>query len=164
MKSTDKLLLGIVLGVVLLIVIVFSVMLLKPKPSFQSEDTPDGVAHNYLLALQQEDYDRAYSYLSTSLPGYPDNAEAFRQNVADYSWRFRLGQEVTLAIESAETLNSRAVVTVLETRFYQSGAFEGSQRISTFEIDLELDGNQWKIVDSDSYFAWCWDDEDGCRQ
>ena len=28
--------------------------------------------HNYLLALQEKDYDRAYRCLSTSLEGYPE--------------------------------------------------------------------------------------------
>jgi len=77
MKNTDKFLVGIVVGVVVLVATAFAVALLRPKPTYQLEDTPKGVAHNYLLALQQEDYKRAYGYLSPTIEGYPTSAEAF---------------------------------------------------------------------------------------
>jgi hypothetical protein len=71
MKSTDKFLIGIVVGIVLLVVAAFVITLARPEPTYQVEGTPESVAHNYLLALQKEDYQRAYGYLSPTLKGYP---------------------------------------------------------------------------------------------
>ena len=55
MKSPDKFLIGIIIAVVVLLAVVFGVILSRPAVEYQSEDTPAGVAHNYLLALQDED-------------------------------------------------------------------------------------------------------------
>lgn len=32
--------------------------------TYGAEDTPEGVVRNYVLALQQQDYDRAYTYIA----------------------------------------------------------------------------------------------------
>jgi hypothetical protein len=162
-RNIDKFLVAIVAGVVLLIGVTFAVVFLKPKPTYQAEDTPEGVAHNYLLALQNEDYERAYSYLSQTLPGYPADISEFTQSIENYSWYFRLGTDTTIAIDSAEIVDTRAVVMVRETRFYDHGLFESSTHFSTFEMELQKVNEQWRIVDSDNYFVRCWNYEDGCR-
>ena len=54
MKTTDKILIGIVAGIILLIIVALVVTLSRPEPTYQPEDTPEGIAHNYLLALQKE--------------------------------------------------------------------------------------------------------------
>ncbi len=104
MKSTDKVLIAIVAGIVLLIVVALVVTLTRPEPIYQAEDTPEGVAHNYLLALQKEEYERAYGYLSPTLEGYPASADRFVEDVEDNSWSFRLNTDTTLAIKSTTHL------------------------------------------------------------
>ena len=89
MKKTDKFLIGIVIGIVLLIAVAFAVALKKPDATYKAEDTPEGIAFNYLFALQQREYERAYGYLSPKIIGYPKNAEAFADDVREYSWNFR---------------------------------------------------------------------------
>jgi len=162
-KNTDKFLLAIVLGAVVLIGATFAVVFLKPEPTYLSDDSPEGVAHNYLLALQRENYGRAYRYLSNTLPGYPSDIEQFEESFENYSWRIRTDTDSSLAIDSSTLDGTRAVVTVRETRFYDRGLFESSQQFSTFDMVLHLEIGEWKIVSSKSYFAWCWDDENGCR-
>lgn len=66
MKGSDKTLALIVGGVVLLLIIAFGLVLLRPAPEYRDDVDPDGAAHNYLLALQRADYERAYSYISES--------------------------------------------------------------------------------------------------
>ena len=88
MKKTDKLLIGIVAGILLLVLVAFGVALTRPKPAYQAEDKPEGVAFNYLFALQQGDYERAYGYLSPTLKRYPQTVEKFRDQIHDYSWNF----------------------------------------------------------------------------
>ena len=163
MKSTDKFLVGIVAGIVLLIIVAFVVTLARPEPTYQAEDTPEGVAHNYLLALQQEDYERAYGYLSPTLEGYPVSAEEFARDVRDHSWSFRLDEDITLAVESSRVIGNRAVVDVRESRFYDGDLFDSSQSTTVFEMELQLEDGEWKIVHSNCYFAWCWMSDEGCR-
>ncbi|HLB50476.1 MAG TPA: hypothetical protein VJL59_25930 [Anaerolineales bacterium] len=164
MKSTDKFLIGIVGGVILLIVVAFAVAFLRPKPTYLPDDTPEGVAHNYLFALQQKDYARAYGYLSPTISGYPKSAEVFADDVNDYSWYFGEASN-TLQVESSSITGDRAVVLVRETVFYEGGLFNSSQYANTFEMTLRRDAKSgaWKIVESDSYWAWCWNNSDGCR-
>jgi len=69
MKKSDKILIWIVGGIVLLVIAAFAIALVKPKPTYMADESPDGVAFNYLFAVQQGDYDRAYGYVSPSIDG-----------------------------------------------------------------------------------------------
>lgn len=165
MKSTDKFLIGIVGGVIVLVAVAFVLVFLRPEPTYEPEDTPEGVAHNYLLALQQEEYARAYGYLSPALKNYPASTEIFAEDVDDFSWRFRELRDgsTTLAIGSSRVVGERTVVSVQETTFQGRGLFDNNRYTHTFEMKLQLENGAWRIVTSDSYWAACWEDDDGCR-
>jgi hypothetical protein len=164
MKSTDKFLIGLVSGIVLLVVVAFAVALLRPRPTYQPEDTPDGVVHNYLFALQEENYDRAYGYLSPTIKGYPDSTDAFIEDIHIYDFLYRSDESVTFEVESARVADDRAVVIVRETTFYGRGLFNNNEFTSSFDVILVRDAGSgaWKIISSDSYWVDCWNDEDGC--
>lgn len=163
MKDGDKFLVAIVMGVILLVGISVLVVVTRPEPAYQLDDTPEGVAHNYLLALQREEFARAHGYLSTQLPGYPSSASRFAEDVRDNSWVFRLGTDTSLAVEESRITGARAEVTVRESRFYAGGLFNSEQRMSTFTVQLHRQDGQWRITDADRYFVWCWSREEGCR-
>jgi len=164
MKKTDKILIGIVGGIILLVVVAFVVALAKPKPAYQAEDKPEGVAFNYLFALQQKDYERAYGYLSHNLKGYPKNVDAFVDDIHNRSWSFRRLDDSSTSVEvsSVEMTGSRADVHILETHFYEGDLFNSGTSTSTFVITLRPDANgNWKIVESNSYWNSCWDTPSG---
>lgn len=163
MKNTDKFLIGIVAGIVALVIAAFVVTLTRPEPTYQPEDTPKGVTHNYLLALQKEEYERAYGYLSPTLDGYPADVDEFIEAMADHSWRFRLDTDATLAVESDRVTGSRATVKVRESRFRGGGLMDSSQSVTQFDMELQLEEGVWKIVDADYYFASCWKSNEGCQ-
>lgn len=165
MKSPDKFLIGIIIGVVILLAVVFGVILTRSGEEYQAEDTPEGVAHNYLLAMQNEDYTRAYGYLSPNLKGYPESAIEFKRHVERDRWRFRTDSSISLAVESSFFVGdgSMAYVNVRETTFYSRDLFASSQRSMDFEIFLVLEDGQWKIMDSDFYFSSCWTNYPGCK-
>lgn len=164
MKSSDKFLIGIVAGILVLIVVAFIIILTRPEPTYQSEDTPEGIAHNYLLALQNEEYERAHSYLSPTLLHYPRTVEDFIHDVERNSWRFRSNLDTTLSVDSAKIIGNRAVVEVRESSFRGGDLFDTSQSLYNFEMDLQVEEGVWKIVSSDYYFAWCWTRGDGCSR
>jgi hypothetical protein len=165
MKGTDKFLLAIVAGVVVLVGAVLAVALLRPnEPSYQPDDTPEGVAHNYLLALQSEDYERAYSYLSPTLPGYPADAETFERNVHNSRWSFGYyDDDVSLAVDAATVSGDWAKIVVRKTEFYRGGLFDSGQHSTTFDMTLRREEGVWKVTDSDRYWASCWNSSQGCK-
>lgn len=165
MKDTDKFLIGIVAAVVILVVAVLAIALLRPNEmSYQPDDTPEEVANNYLLALHLEDYDRAYGYLSPTLPGYPDNLDAFERNVEGNRWSFGYrDDEVSLAVDVVDVSGDKAKIVVRRTTFSRGGLFDSGQYSSTFEMTLRLEEGTWKVTDSDRYWASCWEKQDGCK-
>jgi hypothetical protein len=73
----DRFLIGILIVIGFLVIL--SIGLFVSRQSSQDyglEDTPQGVIHNYVIALGRQDYTRAYGYLKeTNKPGF----ETFRQ-------------------------------------------------------------------------------------
>ena len=163
MKGNDRFLIGIVIGVLLLVIVSFVVVLRRPTPSYRPDDTPEGVVHNYLLALRQGEYERAYSYLSPDLVHYPANLAEFTDDVENQRWEFRLDEDVTLLVESAQINGSQATAVVQETTFYNSGLFNNNQFTRQFTVTLERSGNRWLIKQAESYILYCWTHKDGCQ-
>ena len=160
MKGTDKYLIGIVAGIILLVVVAFAVVLLRPKPEYRGDDSPEAVVHNYLLALRKGDYERAYDSLSSNLKNYPKDVETFMQDVDDRQWVFRQDSDVALNVESVKILGDTATVEVFESRFNNSGLFDSGQYENQFDMKLRLEDGSWKLFDGDSYWTSCWDKEE----
>ncbi|MBT3337181.1 MAG: hypothetical protein HN855_04175 [Anaerolineae bacterium] len=160
MKSSDKLLIGIVSGIIILVVVALVITMNRPEPTYMADDMPEGVVHNYLLALQKEEYLRAYGYLSPTVYNYPASTYIFELTVRGNSYRFRLERDIDVSVGDAAISGKFATVKVTESRFYGGDLFDSGQRISTFNMELQLEGDHWKIVDSYHYFASCWTDED----
>jgi len=61
----DRFLTGILIGIGLLVGIALVVFFTrKDTQTYISEDVPEGVVHNYVLAVLNKDYERAYGYLA----------------------------------------------------------------------------------------------------
>lgn len=166
MKKTDRVLIGIVGGIILLVVVAFVVALTRPEPEYQPEDTPGGVAFNYLFALQQKDYERAYGYLSPAVAGYPRDVDVFTDDLRDYSWQFSgaYDSSVSLEVDSVDVNGNRADVVIRETRFYEGDLFSSNQYTNTYTMTLRQEAHgDWKITDSDNYWLWCWNETEGCN-
>lgn len=165
MKTTDKLLTGIVVGVVLLVVVAFGVALLRPKPAYQLDDTPEGVTHNYLLALKQEDYARAYGYLSPDLRGYPTTYEDFLADIGDYTGRFGWNTSSSLTIVSTRLSGEVVLVTVRERTFSNGGLLNSSSYSTEFIVTVKraAASGDWRLINADAYWAECWTKNGGCQ-
>ncbi len=61
----DRFLLAILGGIGILVIAALGLFFARRgAQDYLPEDTPRGVVNNYLLALEQKDYERAYSYLA----------------------------------------------------------------------------------------------------
>lgn len=162
MKIKDRFLFSIVIGILLLVVVAFVVVLRRPAPVYQPEDSPEGIAHNYLLAIRQGDYDRAYGYLSPTLEGYPTSAAQFAADIEQQRWLFHLDEDVTLAVESTRINEQSATAVIHETTFYNNSPFGSNQYTNTFTISLVRNDEKWQIEKADSYWWECWQIKDRC--
>src|SRR5574340_1299559 len=102
MKGTDKFLIGIIAGIGLLVVIAVVVVLSKPEETYQNENTPESVVHDSLLALQKEDYAKAYSFISSSIPGYPRTEGKFVSDIDNFAWNLYAINNSSFSIDSRE--------------------------------------------------------------
>lgn len=166
MKQTDKFLAAIVLGILVLIVAAVIMVVRQPAPSYKEETSAENVAHNYLLAIQQEDYARAYGYLSPSLKGYPASLIEFTDNIRRYSYRFaRPSDSISIEIGSSRELASTTGVVEVEARrtfFFRAGLFGSNQYSLSFTIELQRENGPWKVRGGDFYFLTCWTESKGC--
>jgi len=165
MKGTDKFLIGIVAGIILLVVVVFLVVLLRPDPEYLDEDTPEGVVHNYLLALHKGEYEHAFIYLATNIKHSPKDLDEFVDDIdGNCSWRFRdLDRETSLKVVSADIRGERAEVHIKQTVFYGGGVFDSDLYESEFEMTLKQQNEAWKLINGDRYWCYCWNEIGGCR-
>jgi hypothetical protein len=76
----DRFLTGILIGIGLLIAAALVVFFTRQNQArYVSELTPDGVVHNYVLAILRKDYQKAYGYLAdlNNKPTFSQFREAF---------------------------------------------------------------------------------------
>ena len=61
----DRFLTGILIGIGLLVVVALAVFFTrKDTQTYVSDDTPEGVVHNYVVAVLNKEYEKAYDYLA----------------------------------------------------------------------------------------------------
>jgi len=154
MKQTDKILIGIVAGIVILVIAAFAITLTRPEETYQPEDTPEGVVHNYLLAFDNQDLERAYSYLSPDIPKYPRTLDEFIQDVEQNRWAFE--SNLAFSLETKSPSSNRAIVTVFANYFSGGGLFDISQNTTEFTISLKKVNGNWRIYAGERFFCWCW--------
>ena len=76
----DRFLTGILIGIGLLVVLALAVFFTREDTqTYVSDDTPEGVVHNYVVAVLNKDYEKAYGYLADleNQPTYDEFHESF---------------------------------------------------------------------------------------
>ena len=152
----DKFLTGIILGVGVLVVVALGVFFLRrEEESYMAEDTPDGVVHNYVLAIQQDDYDKAYSYLAEG-EGKPDKlafASSFSESYRGYP---ETGvQIVGYELIKMENGQEGAVVDLVIVQ--SPGGLFGELYDYKDTAVLVKQGGAWKLVQMPyAYWRWGW--------
>jgi hypothetical protein len=152
----DKFLLGIVVGVLLLAVLAVVLVLVGAGPEYMAEDTPVGVAHNYLVALNDGDYERALGYIANCVTGKPGAARSLGR-LADEDWNFNdLRQDVSLVVSKVYEGEMTATVIVEQTVFNNYGPLDSRSRHEEFSMRLQNIEGIWKLVEADNYWDSDW--------
>ena len=76
----DRFLTGILIGIGLLVVVALAVFFTRQDTqTYVSDETPEGVVHNYVVAVLNKDYKKAYSYLADldNKPTYEEFHDSF---------------------------------------------------------------------------------------
>ena len=143
----DKFLTGILIGVGVLVLLALVLFFTRQdKRDYLAEDAPEGVAHNYVLAVLNKDYEKAYEYLADLK--YKPTYEEFRQSFLNGM----VNPEGTgLDIGEATITGDEAVV---ELTLYYSYSDPFSSRYGSPDRALLVDQDgEWK-VSSMPYNFW----------
>lgn len=135
----DKFLTGILIGVGALIVLALVLFFTRQdQRDYLAEDTPEGVAHNYVLAVLNKDYEKAYGYLADLKykPTYKEFRQSFLNNIVN-------PEGIGLDIGEAAITGDEAVV---ELTLYYSYSDPFSSRYGSPDraVLVDQDGT-WKI-------------------
>ncbi len=144
----DRFLIGILIGIAVLIVAALVVFFTRQdQVSYSSEDTPDGVVHNYVLAVLNKDYDKAYGYLA-QLDHKPTSDE-FRQAFA--VGRLSPGN-TGIKVGAPEITGDTATVEV--SMLNTPGDLFSSGYNDMGSAQLVLQNGAWKISSMPAYNLW----------
>jgi len=149
LMKQDKFLLGILAGIGALAVIALVLFFTRQdRRDYLSEDTPEGVVHNYALAVLNKDYEKAYGYLADLK--YKPTYEEFRQSFLNGM----VNPDNTGVDVGRSTITGDEAWVDITIYYGYSDPF--SSRIGTPERALLVEQNgDWKIS-SMPYNFWDW--------
>lgn len=146
----DRFLTGILIGIAILVVIALAVFFMRnDTQTYISEAAPEGVVHNYVVAVLNKDFEKAYGYLADlkDKPTY----EEFRRSF--------LNGEVnpdSSAVDIGESEIVGEVATVeLELIYNSSDPFSTGYR-NTQSADLVKQDGAWKLTLMPQYNFWAY--------
>jgi hypothetical protein len=145
----DKFLIGILAFIGLLVVAALVLFFVRGQAEPVPDDTPEGVVYNYILALQEEDYETAYSYLADK---YKKPTLAAFESYFTTQYYDNLSA-YAVDIEETHISGARARVELVITRV-ATDPFSGEWS-ETGTVNLLQQGGQWKI-ESMPYQFWGW--------
>jgi hypothetical protein len=146
----DRFLTGILLGIAVLVLLALAVFFIRRDDLvYVDESTPQGVVQNYIVALQKQDYEKAYTYLADleNKPTYQQFRESFFNNYVS---------PTGVGVEILQTETSDDLATVgLSIIYNQRGLFESSSRyVETARLVRQA--GAWKIKQM-PYQLWAFD-------
>jgi len=144
----DRFLTGILIGIGVLILAALAVFFIRRDgQSYISEDAPEGVVHNYVVAVLNRDYEKAYEYLA-DLDHKPTFDEFRRPFVTGTLNPDSSGVDVG----ASEITGDDAYVDVAVI-YNPSDPFSTGYRDVQRAI-LVKQGGAWKISSMPTYYLW----------
>ncbi len=144
----DRFLTGILIGIAALVVVALVVFFLrKDSQSYIAEDTPEGVVHNYVLAVLNGDYKKAYGYLADleNKPTYEQFRDAFIKGMVNPN-------NSAVDVGKSEINNDTASVEI--AMIYNPGdPFSTGYRDVQRALLVKQNG-AWKLSSMPGYYFW----------
>jgi hypothetical protein len=144
----DRFLTGILVGIGLLVVVALAVFFTrKDSQTYVADDTPEGVVHNYVLAVLNKDYEKAYGYLAELKykPTYEDFRRAFLNGEVN-------PQNQAVDIGASDIVGDTATVE-LQLISNSGDPFSTGYR-NTQTADLVKQEGKWKLTLMPQYNFW----------
>ncbi|MBI3152114.1 MAG: hypothetical protein HYZ21_08280 [Chloroflexi bacterium] len=143
----DKFLTGILIGIGVLILLALGLFFTRQdKREYIADNVPEGVVHNYVLAILNKDYEKAYGYLADleRKPTYENFRSSFFNGMVNPN-------NTGVDVGESEINGDEAVVTL--TLLYSYGdPFSGSSESIDRALLVEQNG-EWKL-NSMPYNFW----------
>jgi hypothetical protein len=148
LMKQDRFLMGILVGIGILMVLALIVFFTrKDTQTYISEDAPEGVVHNYVVAVLNKDYEKAYSYLADldHKPTYEEFRDSFLKGMVNPSgYAVDIGQ--------SEIIGDNATVEIALI-YNSSDPFSSGYRDTSQRAILVKQNGLWKIS-SMPYNLW----------
>ena len=144
----DRFLTGILVGIAVLVVIALAVFFLRRgSQSYISEEMPEGVVHNYVLAVLNDDYEKAYGYIADldNKPTYEQFRDAFIKGVVNPN-------NSAVDIGNSEISDDTASVEVALI-YNPSDPFSTGYRDVQRALLVKQNG-VWKLSSMPGYYFW----------
>jgi len=135
----DRFLTGILIGIGVLILLALGLFITRQdKREYTADTTPESVVHNYVLAILNKDYEKAYGYLADldNKPTYEDFRQSFFNGAVNQN-------DAGVDVGTAEINKDEAVVTL--TLFYSYSDPFSSGYESTERALLLRQNGEWKL-------------------
>lgn len=144
----DRFLTGILIGIAVLVVVALAVFFIrKDSQSYISEATPEGAVHNYVLAVLNGDYRKAYGYLADleNKPTYEQFRDGFIRGTVNPN-------NSAMDIGASEVHDDTAFVEVALI-YNPSDPFSTGSRDVQRAILVKQNG-AWKLSSMPGYYFW----------
>lgn len=144
----DRFLVGILVGIAVLIVAALAVFFTRHQQvSYRAGQAPEDVVHNYVLAVMNKDFEKAYGYLADlkDKPTFEDFRQAFAVG------RLAPGQ-AGIKIGGADISGDGASVEVIMVYTPGDPFSSGSENVGAAQLLLQ--GGVWKISSMPTYNLW----------
>lgn len=144
----DRFLTGILIGIGVLVVAALAVFFTRSDAqTYVSENTPEGVTHNYVVAVLNKDYEKAYTYLAEldNKPTYEQFRDTFIKGAIN-------PDNAAVDIGRSEITGDTASVEVALI-YNPSDPFSTGYRDVQRAMLVMQDG-AWKLSSMPTYYFW----------
>jgi hypothetical protein len=144
----DRFLTGILIGILVLIIAALAVFVTRrDQQVYVPDDTPGGVVHNYVLAVLNKDYAKAYAYLADldNKPSLDQFRQAFTTGRLGGS---NAGVQVGKATISGESATVEVNMVYSSSDPFNQGYNDSGQAM------LVMQNGLWKISAMPGYSLW----------
>ena len=144
----DRFLTAILVGIAVLVMIALVVFFLRQNSqSYIPEETPEGVVHNYVLAVLNDDYEKAYGYLADldHKPTYEQFRDAFLTGAVNPN-------NSAVDIGNSE-INADTASVEVALIYNPSDPFSTGYRDVQRAV-LVSQGGAWKLSSMPGYYFW----------